>query len=117
MAIGIKIFVSVLVLLFLCYIIHILKKDRIEFKYAFVWIGIGFLILILTIFPQILTGLSNFLGVGLPVNLVYFLGILLNLVITFAITKSYSKMKKNIYRNTQYIAILENHILSDQVKE
>jgi len=87
-----------------------LKRGRIEFKYAFIWIGTSLLVLLLTLFPSILAYFALQLGIGIPVNLVFFLGILLNLVITFSITASYSRMKEMVCKNTQYIALLENKI-------
>ncbi len=105
-----KIFIIVIIILFLLYIGRMLKKGRIEFKYAFLWIGASLIVLLITIFPSILVFFSSLIGIELPVNLIFFLGIILNLVITFAITASYSKMKEMVYKNTQYIALLENKI-------
>jgi hypothetical protein len=105
-----KIFIIVIIILFLLYIGRMLKKGKIEFKYAFLWIGTSLVVLLITIFPSILAFFSSLIGIELPVNLIFFLGIILNLVITFAITASYSKMKEMVYKNTQYIALLENKI-------
>jgi len=105
-----KIFITLIIILFLLYIGRMLKKGKIEFKYAFVWIGTSLIVLLITVFPSILVFFSSLIGIELPVNLVFFLGIILNLVITFAITASYSKMKEMVYKNTQYISLLENKI-------
>jgi len=105
-----KIFIIVVIVLFFLYIGRMLKRGRIEFKYAFIWIGTSLLVLLLTLFPSILAYFALQLGIGIPVNLVFFLGILLNLVITFSITASYSRMKEMVCKNTQYIALLENKI-------
>ncbi len=105
-----KIFIILIIILFLLYIGRMLKKGKIEFKYAFLWIGTSLIVLLITVFPSILVFFSSLIGIELPVNLVFFLGIILNLVITFAITASYSKMKEMVYKNTQYISLLENKI-------
>ena len=105
-----KIFIILIIILFLLYIGRMLQKGRIEFKYAFLWIGTSLIVLLITVFPSILAFFSTLIGIELPVNLIFFLGIILNLVITFAITASYSKMKEMVYKNTQYIALLENKI-------
>lgn len=105
-----KIFIILIIILFLLYIGRMLKKGKIEFKYAFLWIGTSLIVLLITVFPSILAFFSSLIGIELPVNLVYFLGIILNLVITFAITASYSKLKEMVYKNTQYISLLENKI-------
>ena len=105
-----KIFIILIIILFLFYIGRMLKKGKIEFKYAFLWIGTSLIVLLITVFPSILVFFSSLIGIELPVNLVFFLGIILNLVIAFAITASYSKMKEMEYKNTQYISLLENKI-------
>jgi len=110
MSLFTKVFIFFLFILFLLFIIRMLKRGKIEFKYAFIWIGTSILVLILAAFPTVLAYFSDILGIGQPVNLVFFLGILLNLIITFAITASYSKLKEMAYKNTQYIALLENKI-------
>jgi len=105
-----KVFIILIIILFLLYIGRMLKKGKIEFKYAFLWIGTSLIVLLITVFPSILAFFSSLIGIELPVNLIFFLGIILNLVITFAITASYSKLKEMVYKNTQYISLLENKI-------
>lgn len=105
-----QIFVILAVVIFLIYIIAKLIQERLEFKYALIWIGSGIIMLVLAAFPGILARIAELLSIGLPLNLVFFLGILLNLVITFALTITYSKFKNMLYRSVQNIAILEYEI-------
>lgn len=117
MSLFTQIFVSLIIVAFLCYVIAKLRKEQIEFKYALVWIISGVIILLLSIFPDILSSMAETMGVGLPLNLVFFLGIILNLIIAFALTVTYSKLKNMIYKLTQMNAILDNdltHIRSEQ---
>jgi hypothetical protein len=110
MSLFTQIFVAFTILVFLLYVVSKLRKEQIEFKYALVWLASGCIILLLSIFPGILTWMATSIGVGLPLNLVFFLGILLNLVIAFALTVTYSKLKNMIYRVTQMNAILDNDL-------
>lgn len=110
MSLFTQIFVAFIILVFLLYVVSKLRKEQIEFKYALVWLASGCFILLLSIFPGILTWMAATIGVGLPLNLVFFLGILLNLVIAFALTVTYSKLKNMIYRVTQMNAILDNEL-------
>lgn len=110
MSLFTQIFVIIIVLFFLCYVVAILRKEQIEFKYALIWLIAGIVILILSVFPSILAASAEALGVGLPLNLVFFLGIILNLFISFALTVTYSKLKNMIYRVTQMTAILDNEL-------
>ena len=110
MSLFTQIFVALIVVVFLMYVVSKLRKEQIEFKYALVWLVSGFIILLLAVFPGILTWLASSLGIGLPLNLVFFLGIIINLIISFALTVTYSKLKNMIYRVTQMNAILDNEL-------
>ena len=110
MSLFTQIFVALIILVFLCYVISKLRKEQIEFKYALVWLVCGVIILIMAIFPGILSWLASAMGIGLPLNLVFFLGITVNLIISFALTVTYSKLKNMIYKVTQMNAILENEL-------
>jgi len=110
MSLFTQVFVALIILAFLCYVVAKLRKEQIEFKYAFVWLLSGIVILVLSIFPGILAWVASAIGIGLPLNLVFFLGIILNLIIAFALTVTYSKLKNMIYRVTQMNAILDNEL-------
>jgi len=110
MSLFTQIFVILIIVAFLLYAFSKLRKEQIEFKYAFVWLFSGIVILILSIFPGILAWMAAMIGVGLPLNIVFFLGIILNLIISFALTVTYSKLKNMIYRLTQMNAILDNEL-------
>lgn len=117
MSIYAQVFVVLIILAFLCYVVAKLRKEQIEFKYAFVWIISGIAILILAVFPGILAWLASAIGIGVPLNLVFFLGIILNLVISFALTVTYSKLKNMIYRVTQMSAIIDNDLTQSKIDQ
>jgi hypothetical protein len=112
-----QIFVVLIVLAFLIYVVSKLRKEQIEFKYALVWLISGLIIMVLAIFPGILAWMGSTIGVGLPVNLVFFLGIILNLIISFALTVTYSNLKNMVYRVTQMTAILDNELSKDKTNQ
>jgi len=116
MSLFTQIFVIAVILCFLCFVIAKLRKEQIEFRYALIWLISGIGILILSIFPGILAWIASAIGVGLPLNLVFFLGIILNLTISFALTVTYSKLKNMIYRLTQMNAIMDEDIRNLQKK-
>lgn len=62
-------------LLTLAVVIEMLRRGRMRERHAIWWLIAGTLALIIGIFPQILNWLSDLLGVGLPVNLVFFVSI------------------------------------------
>ncbi len=107
-----QIFVIISVLLFNLYIIHILRKELIEYQYALMWLVSGFLMLVFAIFPGLLATLSKLLGIGIPLNLVYFAVILMGFVFTFQIIINISKMRKSNYELVQELSILKKQVLN-----
>ena len=61
---------------------EMLRRHRLREKYAVLWFFVAVGVLTITIFPGLLTGLAELLGVELPVNLLFFLASLFLLVLT-----------------------------------
>ena len=61
---------------------EMLRRHRLREKYAVLWFFVAVGVLTIAIFPGLLTGLSELLGVALPVNLLFFLASLFLLVLT-----------------------------------
>lgn len=110
-----QLFVVLIVLAFLVFVVSKLRREQIEFKYALIWLVSGLIIMVLAIFPGILAWMGAVMGVGLPLNLVFFLGIILNLIISFALTVTYSNLKNMVYKVTQMAAILDNEQNKDKI--
>jgi len=88
-----------------------IKKGAMDYKYALVWIVINLILLIFTLFPKLVSFFARILGIGLPLNLLFFLGILACLFFTFGLAMSYNKLKLKTYALTQQIAILDKMVL------
>ncbi|MFP3464438.1 DUF2304 domain-containing protein [Leifsonia sp. SIMBA_070] len=69
------IFGIVAALLTLVVVIEMLRRGRMRERHAIWWLVAGTLALIIGIFPQILDWLGSLIGIGLPVNLVFFVSI------------------------------------------
>lgn len=94
-----------------------LKKGRLELQYTLLWIFAGLAILIMSIWPQVLIGLASLLGIQVPMNAAFFLGIIFILCMLIGMTVIVSGLKNKIYRLTQVIALLEKRIEGLESKE
>lgn len=61
---------------------ELLRRQRLREKYAVLWFSVAVGVLAIAIFPGLLTGLADLVGVELPVNLLFFLASLFLLVLT-----------------------------------
>lgn len=122
MAVEIRIFLLVAVILYFMEVIHLLKKKRLHLKYSLLWLAVGVLMILFIIFPQIIVAFSNLLHFQSSMNALYILLIGFLVIICVALTSIVSKQNNHIKRLTQNAALLEERIRrlekqEDQYKE
>ena len=61
---------------------EMLRRRRLRGKYAIFWAGIALVTLAIAIFPVILTGASQLVGVSVPSNLLFFVASMLLLAVS-----------------------------------
>ena len=74
MNIKIQIIIGIIVILALCIIVNMIRKKRLELRYALSWLCVGIAILVLDCFPQLIAWLSEKIGIASPVNMLFFFG-------------------------------------------
>lgn len=111
-----QIFSILIILLFNGYIIHILRKELIEYQYALLLLGAGLGMLIFAAFPQTLFHISSWLGFGIPLNFVYFAAVLLILALIFQAIVMISRMRRSIVELIQEVSILKKRIIEMENK-
>lgn len=109
MNIRIQVIVAVVVIVALVVIINMIRRKRLELRYALAWLLVGISILILDSFPNVIKWLSVQLGIASPVNMLFFLGFCFSLFIIFGMTLTISKMSIQIKQLAQEIAFLEKN--------
>lgn len=112
MAMNIKtqIFVIIVVLLALIMLVNMIRKKRLELKDSLLWFVLGIAVLILGCFPSITTWLAKKFGIGQPINLLFFAGFCLSLVIIFSLTVTISKMSIQLKRLIQELGLLKKEL-------
>ncbi len=95
-----------LALLVLTIIISLLLRRQLREKYATLWIVIGLVVLVLAVFPGLLLGLSNALGVAVPSNLIFALALVLLIGVTLHLSWELSQAEDEVRRVAEDVAIL-----------
>lgn len=108
--IKLQFFAVFAVVLFFSLIFILLKKNRIELRYSILWFFSGFVMLLISIFPEILNWFSNLVGINIPANALFAVTIFIILMLMLAFTSVISREKQEIIRLVQEMAILENRI-------
>lgn len=88
-------------------LINSIRKYRLELKYTMLWLALMFIILVLSIFPNLIGMLSNYMGIELPVNALFLFVSFCALLILFSITVIVSRSSTRIKELSQEIGLLK----------
>ena len=61
-------------------------------------------------FPDLITELANMMGIGTPINMLFFFGFCFSLMVIFVLTVVVSKLTVKVKRLTQEIAMFEEEM-------
>jgi hypothetical protein len=94
-----------------------MRKKRLDFKFALGWLLVLICITVLTIFPALLSGLSALLGIASPVNMLFFFGLCLSVVIIFSLSMTISDLTDRVKKLSQEIAIIRKDMYDKTASE
>jgi hypothetical protein len=84
----------------LAVVVDLLRRGRMRERHAIWWLLAGFLALLIGIFPTILDWAAELIGVGAPVNLVFFVSI----AVLFLVCIQHSTELTNLESKTRTLA-------------
>ena len=91
-------------------IIYLIRKDKIEVKYAIIWLAFSLAMILFSIFPQLVFILGDITRVINPVNFVFMIQIIFILLILLSVSAVISGFSKKIKRLAQANALLEKRV-------
>lgn len=91
-------------------VVELVRKEKLTFKYAFGWISISLLAIVLAIFDHVLFALSEALGFVLPSNFIFFA--LIGVLVLMSLVMTIFLCQQNRRNDTmaQKIGILQHEI-------
>ncbi|MBQ4066200.1 MAG: DUF2304 domain-containing protein [Clostridia bacterium] len=108
MSLLLRIEMIVLAIIIAAFVINSVTKKKMCIQYSLVWIVLSLALLVIAAFPGIVFWLCDLLGIKTPSNLIYLLGIIYLMLITFMQTCIISKQTEKIKFLTQMVSI-EKH--------
>lgn len=100
----------------LAVILILLLRRQLREKYAVLWLVIGLGTLFLAIFPGLLFGLSELLGVQVASNLLFSLSLALLIAVTLHLSWELSTSEEEVRRVAEEVAILRAEVESLQAE-
>lgn len=110
MTFKLQLIIGICLVVALLAIVNMIRKKKLELKYALSWLIAIVFVLIMDCFPVLLTRLSYFLGIWAPVNMIFFLGFCFSLLIIFVLTVTLSRMSERVRKLAQAVALNEEKI-------
>lgn len=110
MSLRMRIILLVLLAIGLAVVINMVRKRVLELKYVLVWLFSDIILVFFVLFPGLIKKITGLLGIYSQMNMIFFLGFLLSLVIIFTLTVTISKETANVRRMSQTIAMLRKEI-------
>jgi hypothetical protein len=93
-------------LLVLAGIVELLRRRQLGEKYAALWLVVGIVLVVFTVFPGLLTSVSHALGVVVPTNLLFFVGIVFLIGVALHLSWEVSRLETETRRLAEDLAIL-----------
>lgn len=94
----------------LIFILVVSRKTKMNIKYTIVWIVWACIIILLSLFPQLINKLASILSIALPVNAVFLVFIFLVYLLSFYLFIMVSKQNEQIKTLTFELAELKRLI-------
>lgn len=94
----------------LFFIFNLVRKNKLKEKYALLWLLTGSVIFILAIFQNLLNWITCVLGIKIPINTVFFLGIFFILLINIHFSMVISNLSEQNKKIAQKLSFLETEV-------
>lgn len=99
----------------LIYVIYTVIKNKMNIHYSVVWIIWSICMIVISIFPEIVSAIGKMLGIAATVNTVYLLLIFLLYCMTFYLFLKISKHNEEIIKLNYEISVLKQY-KSNEIK-
>lgn len=100
------VFVMVCSLGTLLFVFELLRRRRLRGKYAVLWVTVAVTSLLLTLMPEALTWISDFVGFEVPSNLLFFTALLLLLLANIQHSYEVGRLEEKSRTLAEEIALL-----------
>ena len=110
MQVRLQIVFGVVLLLFMIAVVHMIRKRYLEIKYTLSWFMTLVFLMIVDVFPGILSFITAWVGVELPSNMLFSLGFCFLMGIVLNLTVELSKLSVQNKTLIQEMGIMEKKI-------
>jgi hypothetical protein len=92
------------------FIIEMLRRGILREKYAALWLVVSSTLMLFAIFPGLLTGLSDLVGIAVPSNLLFLMAAVLLLLVSVQLSYEVSRLEARTRRLAEEVALLRHDV-------
>jgi hypothetical protein len=94
----------------LAFMFELLRRRLLREKFAVLWISVSVVVIFFSAFPRLLYRLANLVGIATPLNLVFFMALLVLLVVSVQLSAEISSLEHEAQTLAEECALLRNRI-------
>lgn len=114
MSLRLQVILLILFVMIFLFLINQVKKKAVALKYTLAWLLLDSALIVLTCFPNLLQIMSDTLGITTPINMIFFCGFVLALIIIYTLTVALSRNSDRIRSLAQKVALNEYRTKKDE---
>ena len=107
MPLILQVFVVAACFSLLLYVVKQVKADKLQLRYALLWLTLAVVIMFCSLFPQLLFSITGLFGFATASNFIFLVGFFFLLAISLSLSIIVSKQANSIKNLTQRLALLE----------
>ena len=107
MTLKLRIIILAVLLIGFIVVVSMIRRRSLELKYALTWFVLGVSLVVAVSVPGLLEDVSEMLGIYNPMNMVFFIGFALSIIVIFALTIALSRNSNRVRKMAQKIALNE----------
>lgn len=88
-------------------VVELLRRRRLRERHAGWWLFAGFIAILVSVFPQVLSSIAGFLGFEVPINLAFFASLLILFLVALQHSSELTKLEAQNRTLVERLMILE----------
>ena len=92
------------------FILEMLRRGILREKFAALWLAVSATVLVLAVFPGVLTWLADLMGIAVPTNLLFFVAAVVLLMVSVQLSYEVSKLEARTRRLAEDLALLREEV-------
>ena len=107
---SLKIALIIVVLIYIFCILKAVKRKKMRIKYLIFWFITAVILIIALLIPNLVENISNLLGFGVPINMIFSIAVFIILYLIFDLTILISKEQNKNVLLIQEISMLKKRV-------